>query len=159
MIYYINIVVILPVRLFKMFQLAKNKRSSVIIVRESDGTGGCICCSGGMGEFAKKDHSYGKIRKIAEECGRLHREITEKFGEDDVEIIQVEPRAYFYLMPRVLKEVLKFNRSILSTIRTIFFWYPVPVVIVNGRLVGLGRVPTIGEVIKELEHSKANSVN
>ncbi|MGH7800215.1 MAG: hypothetical protein ACREOW_06230 [Thermodesulfobacteriota bacterium] len=139
--------------------MAKNKKSSVIIVRESDGTGGCICCSGGMGEFAKKDHSYGKIRKIAEECGRLHREITDRFGDEEVEIIQIEPRAYFYLMPRVLKDVLKFNRSILSTIRTIFFWYPVPAVIVNGKLVGLGRVPTIDEVLKEIEHSKANSIN
>ncbi|OGE23629.1 MAG: hypothetical protein A2V51_03920 [Candidatus Dadabacteria bacterium RBG_19FT_COMBO_40_33] len=112
-----------------------------------------------MGEFAKKDHSYGKIREIAEECGRLHREITDRFGDEEVEIIQIEPRAYFYLMPRVLKDVLKFNSSILSTIRTIFFWYQVPVVIVNGKPIGTGRVPTIGEVIKELEHSKANSVN
>ena len=40
-----------------------------------------------------------------------------------------------------------------------YFWYPVPAVIVNGKVVGLGRVPTIDEVIKELEHSKANSVN
>ena len=142
-----------------MFQLAKNKKSSVIIVRESDGTGGCICCSGGMGEFAKKDHSYGKIRKIAEECGRLHREITKIFGDDGVEIIQIEPRAYFYLMPKVLKDVLKFRPSILSTIRTIFFWYPVPVVIVNGKPIATGRVPTIDEVLKEIEHSKANSIN
>ena len=142
-----------------MFQLAKNKKSSVIIVRESDGTGGCICCSGGMGEFAKKDHSYGKIRKIAEECGRLHREITDRFGDEEVEIIQIEPRAYFYLMPRVLKDVLKFNRSILSTIRTIFLWYPVPAVIVNGKPIATGRVPTIDEVLKGLENSKAKSVN
>ena len=150
---------IFPIGLFKVFQLTKNKKSFVIIVRESDGTGGCICCSGGMGEFAKKDHSYGKIRKIAEECGRLHREITEIFGDDGVEIIQIEPRAYFYLMPRVLKDVLKFNRSILSTIRTIFFWYPVPVVIVNGKPIATGRVPTIDEVLKEIEHSKAISIN
>ena len=142
-----------------MFQLANNKKSSVIIVRESDGPGGCICCSGGMGEFAKKDHSYGKIRKIAEECGRLHREITDRFGDEEVEIIQIEPRAYFYLMPKVLKDVLKFKPSILSTIRTIFLWYPVPAVIVNGKPVGLGRIPTINEVLKELEHSKANPVN
>jgi hypothetical protein len=104
-----------------------------------------------MGEFAKKDHSYDGIRKIAEECGRLHREITERFGDDGVEIIQIEPRAYFYLMPKVLKDVLKFSPSIISTIRTIFFWYPVPVVIVNGKPVGTGRVPTIEEIVRELE--------
>jgi hypothetical protein len=103
-----------------------------------------------MGEFARKEHSYGKIREIAEECGRLHREITERFGEDAVEIIQIEPRAYFYLMPRVLKDVLKFNRSIVSAIRTIFFWYTVPTVIVNGKPIASGRVPTIDEVIREL---------
>ncbi|MGE5443850.1 MAG: hypothetical protein ACM3SR_04515 [Ignavibacteriales bacterium] len=123
----------------------------MIIVRENDGTGGCICCSGGMGEFAKKDHSYDGIRKVAEECGRLHREIRERFGDDGVEIIQIEPRAYFYLIPKVLKDVLKFNPSIFSAIRTVFFWFPVPVVIVNGKLIGTGRVPTIDEVLMELE--------
>ena len=128
----------------------KNRKSSVIIVRENDGTGGCICCSGGMGEYAKKDPSYGGIRNIAEECGRLHREITERFDEDEVEILQVEPRAYFYLMPKVLKDVLKFNPSITSAIRAMFFWYPVPVVIVDGKPIGLGRVPTIEEVLREL---------
>lgn len=125
----------------------------MIIVRENDATGGCICCSGGMGEFAKKDHSYDGIRKVAKECGTLHKEILERFGEDGVEITQIEPRAYFYLMPKVLKEVLKFNPSITSAIRTIFFWYQVPVVIVNGKPIGTGRVPTIDEVVKELGQS------
>ena len=122
----------------------------MIIVRENDGTGGCICCSGGMGDYGKKDPSYEGARKIAEQCGRLHREITEKFGEDEIEIIQIEPRAYFYLMPKVLKDVLKFKPSITCAIQTMFLWYPVPTVIVNGKPVGLGRVPTIEEVVREL---------
>jgi len=104
-----------------------------------------------MGEFAKKDHSYDGIRKVAEECGRLHREIRKRFGEDRVEITQIEPRAYLYLMPKVLKDVLKFSPSILSAVRTIFFWYQVPVVIVNGKPIGTGRVPTIDEVLRGLE--------
>jgi hypothetical protein len=104
-----------------------------------------------MGEFAKKEHSYKEHRKIIEECGRLHREITERFGEDGIEIIQIEPRAYFYLMPKVLKEVLRFKPSIFSVLRTIFFWYHVPAVIVNGKPVGLGRVPTIDDVVREIE--------
>jgi hypothetical protein len=136
--------------------LTKSRKLSVIIIRENDGTGGCICCSGGMGEFAKKDPSYGGIRKVAEECGRLHREITERFGEDEVEIIQIEPRAYFYLMPKVLKDVLKFNSSLVSAVRTIFLWYPVPMVIVNGKPIGTGRVPTIDEVLREIQRVKAN---
>lgn len=123
----------------------------MIIVREDDGTGGCICCSGGMGGFAKKEHSYDGIRKVAEECERLHREIRERFGDDGVDIIQIEPRAYLYLIPKVLKDILKFNPSIPSVIRTIFLWYPVPVVIVNGKPVGTGRVPTTDEVLRELK--------
>lgn len=103
-----------------------------------------------MGNFAKREPSYEGIRRVAEECGRLHREITKRFDEEEVEVIQIEPRAYFYLMPRVLKDVLKFNPSITSAIRTMFFWYPVPTVIVNGKPVGLGRVPTINEVLREL---------
>ncbi len=130
----------------------------MIIVRENDDTGGCICCSGGMGEFAKKEHSYDGIRKVAEECGRLHREIRERFGDDGVDIIQIEPRAYFYLMPKVLKDILKFSPSIFSAIRTIFFWYPVPVVIVNGKPVGTGRVPTIDEVLRELGQFMVKSI-
>lgn len=104
-----------------------------------------------MGEFGRKIPSYEGIRKVAEECGRLHREITERFPEDEVELIQIEPRAYFYLMPKVLKEVLKFNPSLVSVLRTIFFWYPVPTVIVNGKPVGTGKVPSIDEVLSELE--------
>ena len=106
-----------------------------------------------MGEFAKKDPSYGEIRKVAEECGRLHREIRERFGDDRVEVIQIEPRAYFYLMPKVLKDVLKFNPSLSSALRTIFLWYPVPTVIVNGKQIGTGRVPTINEITDELIQS------
>ncbi len=128
----------------------------MIIVRENDGTGGCICCSGGMGEFGRKDPSYEDIRKVAEECGRLHREITERFAEDEVEIIQIEPRTYFYLMPKVLKDVLKFNPSLVSALRTIFFWYPVPTVIVNGKPVGAERVPSIDEILSQLERPIAN---
>jgi len=132
---------------WKLPQTKEAKKTSVIIVRESDTTGGCICCSGGgLGEFGKHDPSYGEIRSIAEECGRLHREITERFGNDGVEIIQIEPRAYFYLMPKVLLDVLRFNRSIVSAIRTLFLWFPVPAVIVNGKPVSTGKVPTLNEI-------------
>ena len=123
----------------------------MIIVRESDGTGGCICCSGGMGDYAKKDTSYNGIRTVVNECGRLHRELTERFGDDEVEIIQIEPRAYLYLIPKVLKDVVTFRRSLLSSIRTILLWYPVPTVIVNGKPIGTGRVPMIDEVLRELK--------
>ncbi|HSE83633.1 MAG TPA: hypothetical protein VLB01_03705 [Thermodesulfobacteriota bacterium] len=109
-----------------------------------------------MGEFGRKDPSYEGIRKVAEECGRLHREITERLAEDEVEIIQIEPRIYFYLMPKVLKDVLKFNPSLVSALRTIFFWYPVPTVIVNGKLLGAGRVPSIDEVLSEIGLSREN---
>ncbi|GIW47504.1 MAG: hypothetical protein KatS3mg078_1381 [Deltaproteobacteria bacterium] len=127
------------------------KKASVIIVRESDATGGCICCAGGMGEFSRKDPSYDSIRKVAEECGKLHRNIREVFGEDRVEIIQIEPRAYMYLMPKILKEVLRFKPSLSLVIRTLFFLYPVPTVIVNGKPIGMGRVPSIEEVVEELK--------
>ncbi|GBD38395.1 hypothetical protein HRbin37_00644 [bacterium HR37] len=127
------------------------KKASVIIVRENDATGGCICCAGGMGEFARKDPSYDSIRKVAEECGKLHRNIREVFGEDRVEIIQIEPRAYMYLMPKILKEVLRFKPSLSLVIRTLFFLYPVPTVIVNGKPIGMGRVPSVEEVVEELK--------
>ncbi len=124
--------------------------SSVIIVRENDSGGGCICCSGGMGEHAKKDPSYGHIRTLAEECGRLHREIRERYAEEEVEIIQIEPKDYLYVMPRVLKEVFTHGRPIIPSIKTLLLWEPVPAVIVNGKTVSAGRVPAVEEVVKEL---------
>ena len=122
----------------------------MIIVRESDVFVGCICCSGGMSAFGAKDRSYESIRKTAEECGRLHREIRERYGEDEVEIIQIEPKAYFFLMPRVLADVLRYNPSFSPAIRTILFLYAVPLVIANGKPVGVGRVPSIEEISNEL---------
>ncbi|MGH7900709.1 MAG: hypothetical protein ACRENZ_03130 [Thermodesulfobacteriota bacterium] len=130
--------------------MPKIKKSSVIIIREGDGTGGCICCSGGMGDYGKKDHSYEGIRKIVNECGRLHREIRERYGEDEVEITQIEPRTFIYLIPKVLKDLIKFNRSLISSYRTILMLYPLPTVIVNGKPIGKGNVPTIKEVLKEI---------
>ncbi len=124
--------------------------SSVIIVREDDSGGGCICCSGGLGEHAKKDPSYGHIRTSAEECGRLHREIRERFGEDEVEIIQIEPKDYIYVMPKVLKEIFTRGRPIVPSIKTLMLWESIPAVIVNGRTVSSGRVPAIEEVEEEL---------
>ena len=103
-----------------------------------------------MGDYGKKDPSYEGIRKIVNDCGRLHREIRERYGEGEVEITQIEPRAYFYLLPKVLKDLIKFNRSFISSFRTIFMLYPLPTVIVNGNPIGKGRVPTIDEVLKEL---------
>lgn len=104
-----------------------------------------------MGDYGKKDHSYEGIRKVVEECGRLYREIRERYGEDEVEITQIEPRAYFYLMPKVIKDLIKFNRSLISSYRTILMLYPLPTVIVNGKPIGTGRVPKIDDIIRELE--------
>jgi len=103
-----------------------------------------------MGDYGKKEHSYEGIRKVVDECGRLHREIRERFGEDQVEITQIEPRAYFYLMPKVIKDLITFNRSLFSSFRTIFLLYPLPTVIVNGNPIGKGNIPTLKEVLKEI---------
>lgn len=127
--------------------------STVIIVRESDSGSGCICCSGGMGEHAKKEPSYHDIRESAGECGRLHREIRERYGEEEVEIIQIEPKDYIYVVPRVIKDILKRRRPFISSLRTLLLWYPVPAVIVNGKIVGKGKVPGADELYEELEKS------
>ncbi|MGQ0792703.1 MAG: hypothetical protein ACT4NX_01275 [Deltaproteobacteria bacterium] len=102
-----------------------------------------------MGEFGKNESSYAQVRDIAERCAAIHRAITERFG-DAVEIIQIEPRAYLYILPKVLFEILRFNRSLSAVVKAAFLWYPIPIVIVNGRLVGAGRLPTADDVIREL---------
>jgi hypothetical protein len=106
-----------------------------------------------MGEHAKKEPSYREIRESAGECGRLHREIRERYGENEVEIIQIEPKDYVYVLPRVIKDILKRREPIISSIRTLFLWYPVPAVIVNGKVVGKGIVPAAREIYEELENS------
>ena len=120
-------------------------------MRESDSGGGCICCSGGMGEHAGKEPSYRDIRETAGECGRLHREIRERYGEDEVEIIQIEPKDYIYVMPRVLREILKYSQPFIPSVRTLFLLYPVPAVIVNGKTVSSGSVPRTSDIFKEIE--------
>lgn len=120
-------------------------------MRESDSGGGCICCSGGMGEHAKKEPSYHDIRESAGECGRLHREIRERYGEEEVEIIQIEPKDYIYVVPRLIKDILKRRGPFISSLRTLLLWYPVPAVIVNGKIVGKGTVPSREELYEELD--------
>jgi hypothetical protein len=104
-----------------------------------------------MGEHAKKEPSYHEIRESAGECGRLHREIRERYGEEEVEIIQIEPKDYIYVMPRVIKDIIKRRVPLIHSIRTLFLWYPVPAVIVNGKVVGKGKVPAARELFDELE--------
>lgn len=125
--------------------------STVIIVRESDSGSGCICCTGGMGDHAKKEPSYHEIRASAVECGKLHRKIRERFGEEEVEIIQIEPKDYIYVVPRLIKDLLKYRGPFLSSLRTLLLWYPVPAVIVNGKVVGKGKVPGAEVLYEELE--------
>lgn len=122
-------------------------------MRENDSGSGCICCSGGMGEHAKKEPSYRGIRESAGECGRLHREIRERYREEEVEIIQIEPKDYIYVVPRVIRDILRRRVPLASSIRTILLWHPVPAVIVNGRIVGKGKVPDARELFEELEKS------
>jgi hypothetical protein len=104
-----------------------------------------------MGEHAKHEPSYHEIRESAVECGRLHREIRERYGEDEVEIIQIEPKDYIYVIPRVLREIFKHGQPFVPALRTLFLWYPVPAVIVNGKTVSPGKVPSVEDIFKEIE--------
>lgn len=106
-----------------------------------------------MGEHAKKEPSYHDIRESAGECGRLHREIRERYGEDEVEIIQIEPKDYIYVVPGLIKDILKRRGPFISSLRTLLLWHPVPAVIVNGKMVGSGSVPPANDIFKEIEGS------
>ena len=110
-----------------------------------------------MGEHAKKEPSYHEIRESAGECGRLYRELRERYGEDEVEIIQIEPKDYIYVLPRVIKDVIKRRGPLGSSIRTLLLWHPVPAVIVNGRIVGDGKVPDAREIYDELDKGSGSS--
>ncbi len=104
-----------------------------------------------MGEHAKREPSYGEIREAAGECGRLYREIRERYGEDQVEIIQIEPKDYIYVVPRVIKDILKSRGPFVTSLKTLLLWHPVPAVIVNGKLVGNGKLPRADELYGEIE--------
>lgn len=110
-----------------------------------------------MGEHAKKEPSYGEIRESAVECGRLHRELRERYGEEEVEIIQIEPKDYIFVLPRVIKDIIKRREPFISSIRTLLLWHAVPAVIVNGRVIGNGKVPDIREIYQELDRNPGRS--
>lgn len=107
-----------------------------------------------MGEHAKKEPSYRVIRESAGECGRLHRELRERYGEEEVEIIQIEPKDYIYVLPRVIKDIIKRREPLIPSIRTLLLWHPVPTVIVNGKTVSSGNVPGSSAVFEEIEGLK-----
>jgi hypothetical protein len=110
-----------------------------------------------MGEHAKKEPSYREIRESAGECGRLHRELRERYGEEEVEIIQIEPKEYISVLPRVFRDIIKRREPLIPSIRTLLLWHPVPAVIVNGRVVGKGKVPEASELYNELDGRSGRS--
>jgi hypothetical protein len=111
-----------------------------------------------MGEHAKKEPSYRGIREAAGECGRLHRELRERYGEEEVEIIQIEPKDYIYVLPRVMRDIIKRRESLISGLKTLLLWHPVPAVIVNGKVVGgNGKVPEARELYNELDSRSGHS--
>ncbi len=80
-------------------------------------------------------------RKGQEIMGDLYMKIKEDIGIDHLDITYVDPRNQLYLMPKLLRDVLKFSPPLRDALKTIFMIFPVPAAILNGSIIS---DPTLG---------------
>ena len=71
--------------------------------------------------------------------GRLHRTIRHLFADElaagRIEITTVDPRNQLYLVGRLIKDVYRYRPGWRAGLRTLLQLFPIPAVIVNGRVV------------------------
>jgi len=115
---------------------------SVLLIREAaEQITGSGCC----GKLDDDDPSlrgrdvFAEARKHQHDMGLLHRAIRKFFpprdGREQVVSIVVDPRNQLYLIPKLLRDVLRYRPGWRAGLRTVFQMFSLPAVVVNGRVI------------------------
>ena len=119
-------------------------KSSLILIRETpEQLTGSGCCGKLEGDTVWQGGNcvFEDSRKGQEIMGDLYMKIKEEIGVDHLDITYVDPRNQLYLIPKLLGDVLKFRPPLRDALKTMFMVFPVPAVILNGRIIS---DPTLG---------------
>lgn len=128
-------------------------KTRVILIRESAETLTCSNCAGtleGIDSFgSRKVPDYEPIRKIMIQTGELYRALRRAFGER-VEIDVVDPRNAIYLLPALVADYRRYHPPLGAFLKALLFGASTASVIVNGRAIYVGELPSPGRLVEEV---------
>ena len=113
----------------------------------------CSNCAGtleGIDAFGSSEvPDFAPTRSVMNEVGEIYLALRRKFG-DGAEIDVVDPRNAVYLIPALLRDYRRFRPPLGVFLKTLLFGISPASVIVNGRALYVGDLPTPEDLIKEL---------
>jgi len=125
-------------------------KPSVIIVRErAEQMTGSGCCGKLEGDFAAFGGKpvFAEQRWIMEQVGPIYQKLHEEL-QDAVDLLIVDPRNQLYLIPRIVKDILRFRPPLKKAYRALFLLFSCPAILVNGQVAYSGRIPQADEVVQ-----------
>lgn len=131
----------------------------VILVRESSETLTCSNCAGtleGIDAFGSHEiPDYAMIRSVMDRVGKLYLALRREF-DHRVAIDVVDPRNSLYLIPVLLGDYRRYRPPLGLFLKTLFLGISPASVIVNGKALHVGELPTpdllveeVGSILKE----------
>lgn len=125
----------------------------VILVRESPETLTCSSCAGtleGIDAFGSREiPDYAMIRSVMDRVGELYLALRREF-DHRVEIDVVDPRNGLYLIPVLLGDYRRYRPPLGSFLKTLFLGISPASVIVNGKALHVGELPTPDLLVEEV---------
>lgn len=125
----------------------------VILIRESPETLTCSSCAGnleGIDAFGSRQvPDYAPIRGLASRVGELYLALRREFG-DRVRIEIVDPRNEVYLIPALIRDYCRYRPPFGTFLRTLFLGISPLSVIVNGRALHIGEMPSPEVLVEEV---------
>jgi hypothetical protein len=116
-------------------------KCSVVFIRESaEQLTGSGCCGKLEGDNARVRGRpvFEQAARFKEETGRLHRAVRDFFSQDDVQVVQVDPRNQLYLAGKLCRDVWRYRPGFRAGLRTILQAFSLPAVVVNGTVLSRG---------------------
>lgn len=113
-------------------------KNSVLIIREQDEivTACCIPFDGQFIQELGKEDLYIGLSETINSTGKLYKQLVEEFG-DSINIDIVDSRNYAYIIPRIIKDAIRYRVPIVQASELLAL--KIPAIICNGRLIANGK--------------------
>lgn len=125
----------------------------IILVREWDSQTAASGCCGRLGgadnELGDSD-TYKHNRDEMEKMGAVYRALRKDLFDEEVEMTVVDPRNMVWLIPSILKDARRRGFSIRETFKQINRGVSYNAVILDGKVLFSGHVPTPEEAVSAI---------
>ena len=125
----------------------------VIFIRENPETLTCSNCAGtleGIDAFGSRQvPDYAPVRSVMNRVGELYLALRQEYG-DKVQIDVVDPRNQLYLIPTLIRDYRRYRPALGAFLKTLFLGISPLSVIVNGRAMHMGKLPSPNVLVKEV---------